>query len=116
MTPAQFTEQFTEMANALEAEIEREHEAAWTVATPTDAMREFAANVACPEAEECPCRGGGWVLTNYDTYERCPTHFTGQPHPEYYCGGCGHDYEDCACNGDAVALFDQARYEIEHDL
>lgn len=104
LTPAQFTE----LAKCdEEAEIEREREAAWTVATPTDAMREFAANTACPEVEECPCRGGGWVLTNYDTYERCPAHFTGQPHPEYYCGGCGHAYEDCVCNGDGAAFSDQ---------
>lgn len=30
----------------------------------------------------CPCRGGGWLLSNGDTWHRCPQHGTGVPHPE----------------------------------
>ncbi len=33
-------------------------------------------------AEECRCCGGGWILSDVDTWHRCPDHFAGQPHPE----------------------------------
>lgn len=30
----------------------------------------------------CPCRGSGWLLSDYDTWHRCCTHGNGVPHPE----------------------------------
>ena len=30
----------------------------------------------------CPCRGRGWMLSDYDTWHACSTHNRGQPHPE----------------------------------
>lgn len=36
---------------------------------------------AHPDAELCPCHGGGWMLSDYDTWESCPCHKSG-PHPE----------------------------------
>ena len=34
-------------------------------------------------AHECgACRGSGWWLSDYDTWERCPIHYTGQDDPE----------------------------------
>lgn len=31
---------------------------------------------------KCPCRGSGWLLSDYDTWHRCRTHGIGVPHPE----------------------------------
>jgi len=33
--------------------------------------------------EECPCGGSGWAVSQLDTWEQCPQHYTGQTHPEY---------------------------------
>jgi hypothetical protein len=30
----------------------------------------------------CPCRGSGWLISDYDTFHRCCTHGAGVPHPE----------------------------------
>ena len=30
----------------------------------------------------CPCRGGGWLLSDFDTFHRCGLHGAGVPHPE----------------------------------
>lgn len=37
-------------------------------------------------ADECGCRGCGWFLSEVDTWHKCPTHNTGQRHPEDYDG------------------------------
>jgi hypothetical protein len=37
---------------------------------------------AVPEEGLCPCHGGGWVLSDLDTWHKCPIHFHGQRHPE----------------------------------
>jgi hypothetical protein len=31
---------------------------------------------------QCPCRGSGWLLSDYDTWHRCAAHGAGVPHPE----------------------------------
>ena len=31
---------------------------------------------------KCPCRGSGWLLSDYDTYHRCGLHAEGASHPE----------------------------------
>jgi hypothetical protein len=36
---------------------------------------------ADPDFFECPCRGG-WLLSNYDTWHRCPFHAEGDGHPD----------------------------------
>ena len=45
---------------------------------------------ADPDPDRCPCGGGGWLLSSFDTWEHCP--FAGHtgPHPEEdpRCGGC----------------------------
>lgn len=48
----------------------------------SDAVREYVWNVAEEEPERCPCRGHGWTLSPYDTWEKCPRHYRGQPDPE----------------------------------
>ncbi|HEV8529961.1 MAG TPA: hypothetical protein VGT00_00930 [Methylomirabilota bacterium] len=37
---------------------------------------------AVSNAEECPCRGSGWALSEVDTFHKCPIHFDGQRSPE----------------------------------
>ena len=37
---------------------------------------------ADPNPYRCPCRGTGWLVSDYDTYHRCPLHGGGAPHPE----------------------------------
>jgi len=32
--------------------------------------------------DDCPCKGHGWFLSDYDTYHQCPIHGKGTPHPE----------------------------------
>jgi len=36
------------------------------------------------DSETCACRGGGWILSQLDTFHKCPVHFAGQRHPEDY--------------------------------
>lgn len=33
------------------------------------------------DAEKCKCRGGGWALSEVDTWHSCPVHYNGQKHP-----------------------------------
>ncbi|MBD3262027.1 MAG: hypothetical protein GF334_10255 [Candidatus Altiarchaeales archaeon] len=36
-----------------------------------------------PDPEKCKCRGGGYALSEVDTWHPCPEHYVpGQPHPE----------------------------------
>lgn len=38
---------------------------------------------AHPEKDKCRCRGGGYALSEVDTWHECPYHHVpGQPHPE----------------------------------
>lgn len=34
------------------------------------------------DPKTCWCRGSGWVLSDWDSFHRCPCHYRGQPHPE----------------------------------
>jgi hypothetical protein len=52
------------------------------LASYSDAMREYAWNAADSEPATCACRGNGWTLTPWDTWEKCPFHFKGQTYPE----------------------------------
>jgi len=46
------------------------------------------------KAEDCPCNGSGWTLSEVDTWHECPVHHKWQCHPE---SGC--EDADCpACN------------------
>lgn len=38
--------------------------------------------VSQPECEKCPCQGGGWILSEFDTWHQCPDHYKGHRHPE----------------------------------
>lgn len=45
----------------------------------------FAARLCVPEGlapEDCRCHGGGWILSEVDTWHHCPDHYTGQAHPD----------------------------------
>jgi hypothetical protein len=44
---------------------------------------------AVREAEDCPCHGNGWALSDVDTWHTCPIHYKGQSHPE-------DDREECS--------------------
>jgi len=46
---------------------------------------------ATEDAEECPCHGGGWALSDVDTWHKCPTHYCGQALPE--AADCLEDFE-----------------------
>ena len=35
-----------------------------------------------PFVLECPCKGHGWVLSNFDSWHSCHYHGIGVPHPE----------------------------------
>ena len=39
---------------------------------------------------KCGCRGGGWFLSEVDTWHRCPAHGKGVAHPE----DAGYEDED----------------------
>ena len=34
------------------------------------------------DPKECPCNGSGWLLSDLDTWHRCPTHGKGKPCPD----------------------------------
>lgn len=47
----------------------------------SEAIAEHARNTADLDPEFCGCRGGGWVLSSWDSWHQCPAH-PGHPHPE----------------------------------
>lgn len=54
-------------------------------ATFRDAMNTHLRAVAEDFADHpdlCPCRGSGWICSNFDTWEKCLAHYNHQPHPE----------------------------------
>jgi hypothetical protein len=53
------------------------------IATPAEAVAEWGRNVSAPLPDECRCRGGGWMLHDYDVWVSCRFHYNGQPHPEF---------------------------------
>jgi len=46
--------------------------------------------------EECRCNGGGWLLSDVDTWHKCGSHYAGQTHPEDYDLGPADDYVPAA--------------------
>ena len=44
---------------------------------------------------KCRCRGGGWSLSDYDVWLKCPAHNIGQKNPEDEsgCNQCGSSYD-----------------------
>ena len=51
-------------------------------ATISEAISEAIYNTMDLDPRCCPCRGGGWHLSSWDSWHKCPTHFRGQRHPE----------------------------------
>ena len=48
----------------------------------------FTSRLSCGEgipADKCRCQGSGWILSEIDTWHKCPDHFKNQPHPEFDC-------------------------------
>lgn len=43
---------------------------------------------AVEDPEDCACRGSGWVLSQVDTWHKCPVASHAGPHPEDDCGVC----------------------------
>ena len=46
----------------------------------------FTARLCSPEEltpDQCHCHGGGWILSDVDTWHKCPDHYVqGQKHPD----------------------------------
>lgn len=71
-----------------------------------------------PEAGKCLCGGDGWILSDFDTWHKCPYHFSGQEYPKVSFDELDdlpeeHDYlhEDreafeAACNPPEPTTFD----------
>jgi len=49
-----------------------------------DDIRMTAALECAPKPEDCICRGSGWWLSDYDTWEKCGFTAHAGPHPEDY--------------------------------
>lgn len=43
---------------------------------------EYVRNTTASDPNTCACGGFGWISTPQDAWKRCPSHYTGQPHPE----------------------------------
>lgn len=57
---------------------------------------------------KCPCRGG-WLLSDYDTWHRCPLHGKGVPHPDDEEEGFDSHHHNITMLRDIYAAFrDQA--------
>jgi len=50
-------------------------------ATIQDVIRERVYNTSDENEDVCACRGRGWHVSDWDTWEPCPCH-PGRPHPE----------------------------------
>ena len=40
---------------------------------------------ATKDPATCRCHGGGWMLSDFDSWHMCPAHYEGQEHPETAC-------------------------------
>jgi hypothetical protein len=76
----------------------------------------FSARLCTPEglsADECRCHGGGWILSDVDTWHKCPDHFAGQSYPEddsdVYLGANGYGPHDEAQAREAEAAIEWER-------
>lgn len=59
---------------------------------------------AMADADECPCHGRGWALSDVDTWHNCPIHFAGQLHPEA-CEGFEDEKDFLAAEEDSMKLY-----------
>jgi len=59
------------------------------------------------DRKDCICGGCGWWLTNWDTWQECPTHSAGMPFPENHCETCLHRHD-----GDGFECFRPRGYLI----
>ena len=50
--------------------------------TMKELICQLAHSMAREESGDCACHGGGWILTDYDTWHQCPFHYSNQTHPE----------------------------------
>jgi hypothetical protein len=60
-----------------------------------------------PDPAHCGCRGGGWALSEVDTWHRCPQHGAGVPHPEERHEGVMPEWRKCEDEGIAPEDEDQ---------
>jgi hypothetical protein len=54
------------MSSAMEYEYRQMESGAWAEVNPS----------------KCPCRGNGWLLSDLDTWHKCPLHSAGCSHPD----------------------------------
>jgi hypothetical protein len=59
---------------------------------------------ATSNADECPCHGRGFALSEVDTWHKCPVHFEGQLHPEA-CEGFEDESDYLAAEEESKAAF-----------
>lgn len=68
----------TEKREALEFEAEVANHSHWMQYQ----VRVYVSTVSNRNPDLCSCNGSGWICSQYDTWEICPFHHHGQPHPE----------------------------------
>lgn len=62
---------------------------------------------AVPNPGQCPCRGSGWLLSDFDTWHRCGLH-GGTPHPEFEPGGFDFEAHRTKCLREAFVTYREA--------
>ena len=68
----------TEKREALEFEADTAKHSDWMLYQ----VRVYISTVSNRNPNLCSCKGTGWISSQYDTWEICPFHHRGQPHPE----------------------------------
>ena len=63
-----------------------------------------AGSFARVDPDHCRCHGGGWALSEVDTWHKCPIHYDGQRHPEDEC-------DDAMNSGETIEVTDAATIE-----
>jgi hypothetical protein len=62
------------------------------------------------DEDKCPCHGGGWALSDVDTWHKCPIHYRGQP--------CREDSDGFESADAYVAYYNAClvNWAVEHKL
>lgn len=60
-----------------------------------------------PNPSQCPCRGRGWLLSDFDTWHACNEH-GGTPHPESECEDFDYEAHGIRIRRRAYRVFQEA--------
>ena len=60
---------------------------------------------------DCPCKGGGWLSSPFDSSHKCQTHYRGQLHSEDMDYDCDSDAEVDALYAKVNLIADMAQWE-----